>query len=71
MSATAASTAEPERRVRPAYVYSAAGVLLLVALVLTLAGVGERAGRLTDWQALALGITQGVPSSCRSRPRVT
>ena len=56
----AASAAEPARRVRPAYVYSAAGVLLLVALVLTLAGVGERAGRLTDWQALTLGITQGV-----------
>jgi len=59
MSATAASAAEPVRRVRPAYVYSAAGFLLLVALVLTLAGVGERAGRLTDWQALVLGITQG------------
>jgi undecaprenyl-diphosphatase len=60
MSATAASSTEPVRRVRPAYVYSAAGVLLLIALVLTLAGTGERAGRLTDWQALALGITQGV-----------
>src|SRR4051812_41883605 len=60
MSATAASTAEPGRRVRPAYVYSAAGVLLLLAFILTLAGAGEHAGRLTDWQALALGVTQGV-----------
>ena len=58
--ATAASPAEPVRRVRPAYVYSAAAVLLLVALVLALVGAGERAGRLSDWQAFTLGITQGV-----------
>jgi undecaprenyl-diphosphatase len=60
MSATAASTSEPGRRVRPAYVYAAAAALLTVAVVLALAGAGERAGRLTDWQAFVLGITQGV-----------
>ena len=60
MAATAASTAEPGRRVRPAYVYSGAAVLLLVAVVLALVGAGEKAGRLSDWQAFALGVTQGV-----------
>jgi undecaprenyl-diphosphatase len=32
---------------------------LLVALVLAAVGLGEEAGALSDWQALALGITQG------------
>jgi len=31
-----------------------------VAVLLAAAGVGERAGRLSDWQALVLGITQGL-----------
>ncbi len=40
--------------------YIAAGALLGLALVLALLGVGDRAGALSDWQALALGITQGL-----------
>jgi undecaprenyl-diphosphatase len=40
-------------------VYAVAGVLLAVAVVLAALRVGERAGRLSDWQALALGATQG------------
>jgi undecaprenyl-diphosphatase len=60
MPATAASAAEPRRRIRPSVVYAAAGVLLLAAALLATADVGERAGRLGDWQAFALGITQGL-----------
>ena len=41
-------------------VYGLAAVLFGIALVLAVARVGEQAGRLSDWQALALGITQGV-----------
>jgi undecaprenyl-diphosphatase len=41
-------------------VYGAAAVLLLVAAVLAAADVGEKSGRLSDWQAFALGVTQGL-----------
>jgi len=41
-------------------VYAAAGVFFLVALVLAALRVGERAGRLSDWQALVLGVVQGA-----------
>ena len=34
--------------------------MLLVAVVLAAARVGEKAGRLSDWQALVLGIVQGL-----------
>jgi undecaprenyl-diphosphatase len=37
-----------------------AGAGLLVAVGLAAAGVGERPGALSDWQALALGIVQGL-----------
>ena len=40
--------------------YSAAGALLFLAVVLAAAGVGDRPGALSDWQALVLGIVQGV-----------
>lgn len=60
MSATAASAAEPRRRIRPRLVYGIAAVLLLGAAILSFAGVGEKAGRLSDWQAFALGVTQGL-----------
>jgi undecaprenyl-diphosphatase len=40
-------------------VYVVAGVLILVSIVLAALRVGEQAGRLSDWQALALGATQG------------
>ena len=60
VSASAASVAEPQRRIRPRWVYSVAGVLLLVAVILSFADVGEKAGRLSDWQAFVLGVTQGL-----------
>jgi undecaprenyl-diphosphatase len=40
--------------------FSAAGATLLVAVVLTLAGVGERDGAFPNWQALVLGVVQGL-----------
>jgi undecaprenyl-diphosphatase len=43
-----------------ALVYGMAAALLTLALVLTLAGVGEEAGKLSDWQALTLGVVQGL-----------
>jgi len=33
---------------------------LLVAVILSFADVGEKAGRLSDWQAFVLGVTQGL-----------
>ena len=60
MSASAASAAEPRRRIRPGLVYGVAGALLLVAVLLSIADVGAKAGRLSDWQALTLGVTQGL-----------
>jgi undecaprenyl-diphosphatase len=38
----------------------AAGAAFLLAVVLAAFRVGERAGRLSDWQALVLGIVQGL-----------
>jgi len=55
----AAVTAEPALRGRR-LVYPVAIGLLLVAIVLAALRVGEKAGRLSDWQALILGITQGA-----------
>ena len=40
--------------------YTIAVILLVVAVVLAALGVGEQAGRLTDWQAFTLGIVQGL-----------
>ena len=60
MSASAASAAEPQRRIHPKLVYGVAAALLLLAAALSLAGVGEKAGRLSDWQAFVLGVTQGL-----------
>jgi undecaprenyl-diphosphatase len=40
--------------------YAAAAILLLAAIALAAARVGERASRLSDWQALVLGIVQGL-----------
>jgi undecaprenyl-diphosphatase len=45
--------------VRRLWIYGTAIVLLLVAVVLAAARVGEVAGRLSDWQAFTLGIVQG------------
>ena len=44
----------------PSLVYGVAAVLLLAAAVLAFADVGERSGRLGDWQAFTLGVTQGL-----------
>jgi undecaprenyl-diphosphatase len=41
-------------------VYGGAAVLLAVSLVIAALRLGEKAGRLSDWQALALGVTQGL-----------
>jgi undecaprenyl-diphosphatase len=41
-------------------VYTGAGVLLATSLVLAALRVGEQAGRLSDWQAFVLGVTQGL-----------
>jgi undecaprenyl-diphosphatase len=41
-------------------VYGVAAALFAVSLVLAALRVGEEAGRLSDWQALVLGITQGA-----------
>src|SRR5947207_3572453 len=60
MAATASTAAEPRRRIRPSYVYASAGLLLLLAALLAFADAGENAGRLGDWQAFALGVTQGL-----------
>jgi undecaprenyl-diphosphatase len=46
--------------VRRSLVYGAAAAALGLAVVLTLAGVGEQEGALTDAQALVLGIVQGL-----------
>ena len=40
--------------------YVFAGAVLAIAIVLAAARVGERAGALSGWQALALGIVQGL-----------
>jgi undecaprenyl-diphosphatase len=58
--AAPAAAAPESRRVAAWTVYTVAFVLLAVAVVLAALRVGERAGRLSDWQALVLGITQGL-----------
>jgi len=40
--------------------YVAAAVLIGLALVLAAAGVAQEPGRLSDWQAFVLGVTQGL-----------
>jgi undecaprenyl-diphosphatase len=40
--------------------YSFAAATLLLALVLAAFGVGEEAGKLSDWQAFTLGVVQGL-----------
>ena len=41
-------------------IYGLAVALLLLSIVLAAIGVGEQAGKLTDWQAFTLGIVQGL-----------
>jgi undecaprenyl-diphosphatase len=54
-----AVTAAPSFRGRR-LVYAVASALMLLAVVLAALRVGEKPGRLSDWQALILGITQGA-----------
>jgi len=42
------------------WIYALSAAALLLAVVLAAAGVGEVPGALSDWQAFALGITQGL-----------
>jgi undecaprenyl-diphosphatase len=46
--------------VRRAAVLIVAGVALAVAVVLAIGGVGDDPDKLTNWQALALGVVQGA-----------
>ena len=60
-SAAVAAAGEPRRRLGTRWtLYGVAAVLVLVAGVLAAADVGEHPGRLSDWQAFTLGVTQGV-----------
>ena len=45
--------------VRRTFVYSTAGVLLAIAVLLTIFGWADDTAKLPDWQALALGFVQG------------
>jgi undecaprenyl-diphosphatase len=54
------SQAPPRRTLSGRKVYSVAAIIFAVAVVLAAFGVGEKAGRLSDWQALALGVVQGA-----------
>jgi len=53
-----------------AAIFVTAGAAFALALLLALLGVGEKAGALSNWQALALGLVQGatellpISSSC-------
>jgi undecaprenyl-diphosphatase len=40
-------------------VYGSAGILFAISIIVAAFRLGEKAGRLSDWQALALGATQG------------
>jgi undecaprenyl-diphosphatase len=48
------------RAVRRSVVFVAAGASLIAAVLLSLAGVGEEPGALSDWQAFVLGVVQGA-----------
>jgi undecaprenyl-diphosphatase len=44
---------------RRVVLYGTAAALLTLAVVLAIAGFGQEAGKLSDWQALTLGLVQG------------
>ena len=55
-------TADDERELKAVsrpLVYGSAGILFAISVIVAASRVGEKAGRLSDWQALALGATQG------------
>src|SRR5829696_5682342 len=43
-----------------AVIYVTAGAAFALAVLLSILGVGEKEGALTNWQALVLGIVQGL-----------
>jgi undecaprenyl-diphosphatase len=57
--ATAEGRRSPTLRSR-ATVYGVAAALFVAAVVLAALRIGDEPGRLSDWQALVLGITQGA-----------
>jgi hypothetical protein len=60
-SAAVAARGEPRRRLGNRWVvYGVAAALLALAAILAAADVGEHPGRLSDWQAFTLGVTQGL-----------
>ena len=60
-SAAIAARREPRRRSGARWtLYGIAALLLLLAAALAAADVGEHPGRLSDWQAFVLGVTQGL-----------
>jgi undecaprenyl-diphosphatase len=60
-SAAVAARGEPRRRLGNRWiVFGVAGALLLIAAILAAADIGEHPGRLSDWQAFVLGVTQGL-----------
>ena len=65
MASTARAEEREKQRSRAALssritVYGAAALILATAVALAVAGVGEVEGALTNWQALVLGIVQGL-----------
>jgi undecaprenyl-diphosphatase len=60
MAESAPASEERTDRWSDWFVYVAATVVFLVAVVLAALRVGEKPGRLSDWQALVLGIVQGA-----------
>jgi undecaprenyl-diphosphatase len=60
-SAAVSAAGEPRRRLGARRtLYAVAAFLILLAALLAAADVGERAGRLSDWQAFTLGVVQGL-----------
>jgi undecaprenyl-diphosphatase len=58
-----ATTAAPEEqgdRWSTWFVYGIATFVFIVAVLLAALRIGEKSGRLSDWQALILGVTQGA-----------
>jgi undecaprenyl-diphosphatase len=59
-SASTSTPAERDERRSMWLVYGLATSVFLVAVVLAAFRMGEKPGRLSDWQALILGVTQGA-----------
>jgi undecaprenyl-diphosphatase len=53
-------SADQHRTLSSRKVYGVAAIIFAVSVLLAAIGVGQKAGRLSDWQALALGVVQGA-----------